>query len=41
MQSGRWRVDVNVTDGRTLGRIPFTITPVDTPVRRFAFRYYE
>jgi hypothetical protein len=38
---GRWRVDVMTENKRILGRIPFTIVPVDTPPTEFVYRYYE
>ena len=41
VKPGKWRVDVRVEDGRVLGRIPFTVTPIDSAVTRFAYRYYE
>ncbi len=38
---GRWRVDVKTEFHQILGRIPFTIIPVDSTVTTFAYRYYE
>lgn len=37
--SGRWRVEIKTPDGLTLGRVPFTVELVDTPVRAFQTRY--
>lgn len=37
---GRWRVDVKTEFHQILGRIPFTIVPVDSSVTQFAYRYY-
>lgn len=39
---GRWRVDVRTEDGRTLGRVGFTVVPADTAeARTFTTRSYE
>ncbi len=31
--AGRWRVEIKTPDGLTLGRVPFTVELVETPVR--------
>lgn len=41
MQPGQWRVDVQVADGRILGRIPFKVLNADSSVTQFAYRYYN
>lgn len=38
---GSWRVDVRTSEGKTLGRIRFSIIPVETPVTEFARIQYE
>jgi len=38
---GPWRVDVHTSDGKTLGRIRFTVIPVETPVSTFSRIVYE
>ena len=41
VEPGQWRVDVKIADGRVLGRIPFTVSRVDSAVTEFAYRIYE
>ena len=41
MQPGKWRVDVQVADGRVLGRIPFTVSAVDSAITQFEYRRYD
>jgi hypothetical protein len=38
---GRWRVDVETEAGQTLGRIPFTLIPVDATPRQWKTMVYE
>ena len=38
---GKWRVDVKTQRQQILGRIPFTVVPVDSAVTRFAYDYYD
>lgn len=41
VQPGRWRVDVETEEGQTLGRIPFTLTPVAASPRQWKTVVYE
>ena len=41
VKPGRWRVNIKTERQQVLGRIPFTIVPVDSAVTSFAYTYYK
>ena len=41
VKPGKWRVDVETQRQQILGRIPFTVVPVDSSVTQIAYDYYK
>ena len=39
VRPGKWRVNIKTEEQQILGRIPFTVIPVDSAVTSFAYRY--